>query len=132
MKTLQESIIGRKGAPMKFTKNMLKSGYIVQYLNGNFAMYFEYEDAVRITRTRSCGPRMNGEGGFFSRSLDELIWMPACRYNDNLTHAGSTHTGSYKTLNIATVWPVKTYPQLLDQVSLEHLIKGVIPIKINQ
>ena len=131
MKTLQESIIGRKGS-YPFTKSMLKPGYIVQYLNGNFAMYFEYEDAVRITRTRSCGPRMNGEGGFFSISLDELFWMPACRYNDNLTHIGSTHTGSIKTLNITTVWPVKTYPQLLDQESLEHLTKGVAPIKINQ
>ena len=132
MKSITESIIGRKGSPARFTKDMLRSGYIVKYLNESFAMYFEYEDAVRITRTRSCGPRMNGEGGFFSRSLDELIWMPVCRYNVNLTHTGSTHTGIIKGLNIVTVWPVKTYPQLLDQASLEHLTKGVAPIKINQ
>lgn len=132
MKSLQESIIGRKGVPTKFTKDMLKSGYIVKCLDGRLGMYFEYEDAARITRTRSCILRMDGEGGFFSRSHDELSWMPVCRYNDNLIHIGSIHIPSYKTLNITTVWPVKTQPQLLDQESLKHLTKGVAPIKINQ
>lgn len=129
MKTLQESIIGRKGVLVRFTKDMLKSGYVVQYPDKTFAMYFDYEDAARITRTRSCVSRMDGEGGFFSRifyGFDELVWMPVCRYNDKLIHR------SNKTYNIITVWPVKTQPQLLDQESLVHLTKGVVPIKINQ
>jgi hypothetical protein len=50
MKTLQESIIGRKGS-YPFTKSMLKPGHIVQYPDGEFAMYFRYEDAARISRT---------------------------------------------------------------------------------
>lgn len=127
MKTLQESIIGRKGS-YPFTKSMLKSGYIVQYPDGEFAMYFRYEDAVRISRTRSCGARMNGEGGFFSIEAPiGLSWMPLCDYNDNLTHAKGD-----KTYRIITVWPVKTQPLLLDQESLKHLTKGIAPIKINR
>jgi hypothetical protein len=130
MKTLQESIIGRKGS-YPFTKSMLKPGYIVQYQDGEFAMYFRYEDAARIYRTRSCCSRMRGEGGFFSfEEIDiTLCWMPLCDYNDNLTHAESKCDKIY---HIITVWPVKTQPQLLDQESLEHLTKGVASIKINR
>jgi len=127
MKTLQESIIGRKGVPARFTKDMLKPGYIVQYRDGELGMYLDYEDAVRISRTRSLGPRMNGEGGFFSMKHVDLSWMPVGAYNDDLKH-----TRGNKNLDIITVWPVKTQPQLLDQEYLKHLTKGVAPIKINQ
>ncbi len=130
MKTLQESIIGRKGVLARFTKDMLKPGYVVRYLDGKFAMYFRYEDVVRITRTRSCISRMDGEGGFFSLEVTRVLyWMSLCDYNDNLTYVGDKDSGA---LNIATVWPIKTQPQLLDQESLEHLTKGVASIKINR
>ena len=133
MKTLQESIIGRKGTPIKFTKNMLEPGYIVQYWDLGLAMYFDYKDIKKICsakETREILPSLHNQGCFLGLDWDnEPEHVPIFLYNVNLTTMEPNHPDDN---DIIAVWPVKTQPQLLDQESLGHLIKGIEPIKINQ
>jgi len=143
MKTLQESIIGKRGTPGigNFSKSMLRSGDIIRYRGdkeepepGTLGMYIDYDDARRISRLRSVISQLKGEGGFFAFATIngiDLEWMPVNRYKENLTHKDSPLS---KDLDIIEVWPMGAgaKPQILYYDDLEHLIKGKISIKINQ
>ena len=128
MKTLQESIIGRKGVPARFTKDMLKPGYIVRYRDDELGMYFDYASASRIQKFSNVMSKLKGEGGFFAEGRLRFEYMPICSYTNNLRVENRPESGS----DIMYIWPVNTQPQYLNQEQLEHLIKYINPIKINQ
>ena len=128
MKHIQESIIGRKGASVKFTKSMLKSGYIVQYQDTGLAMYFDYKDIKKINEFKKIYPLLFGRGCFLAKNWKlNIEYVPIFKYEDNLIMSNGDSDS-----DIIAVWRVNMQPQILDQESLEHFIKGVEPIKINQ
>lgn len=136
MKSITESIIGKRNSSRGIIrKGDLQPGYIVQYRGdhepGNLGMYFDYDTAMRIQRTAGLANILKGEGGFFTLDAPnthmDLDWMPINRYKDNLTHVDGD-----KNLDIIAVWYIDTHPQLLIHETLERLVKGKAPIKINQ
>lgn len=128
MKHIQESIIGRKGALVKFVKSMLKSGYIVQYRNMELAMYFDYQDIKKISSVKEILPLLYSQGCFLGLDWKHgLEYVPIFKYKDNLIMINGNIDD-----DIITVWRVNMQPHILDQKSLLHFIKGVEPIKINQ
>ncbi len=141
MKTLQESIIGRKGSSVKFTKDMLKSGYVIKLRNGlregmEFGMYFNYNDiskiqdsaAIRISYIVSYLSRNGKEGVFISMKTYSNMpsWMSVLDYSKNLD-CPDDHR-----FDIIEVYPIKTKPDFLTNDQLKDLVKGVKPIRINQ
>jgi len=140
MKTLQESIIGRKGTSTRFTKNMLKPGYIVKYRNnqfGEFNMYFGLEDIEKYQDTKTLEishiignlRRYNDMGVFISKEKHKIYpeWSPLLYYSEDLCSKSGDSD-----FDIVEIYPIKIKPKLLDLESLEKLIKDVNPIKINQ
>ncbi len=139
MKTLQESIIGRRGAPVKFTKDMLKTGYVVKFRNnryGGYGMYFSLEDIKKYQDTKTLAishiisslQRNNDIGTFISKEKYDAYpsWNPLSYYSEDLlSENGNTD------FDIIEVYPIKK-PALLGQGLLKKLIKGDDPIKINQ
>ena len=133
-KSITESIIGKRGSSGGIIrKGDLQPGYIVQYRDefGSLGMYFDYGTAMGIQRTAECKNVLRGEGGFFvldaPGSHMTLDWMPINRYKDDLTHVDGDNR-----LDIIAVWPINTQPRLLNHKTLEQLVKGKTPIKINQ
>ena len=140
MKTLQESIIGRRGAPTKFTKDMLRPGYIVKYRDNQysvFSMYFSLEDIEKyqdaetlvishiIDRLR----RDNDMGAFISkrRSGAHPNWSPLSHYSEDLrSEIGGPG------FDIIEVYPIKMKPKFLSDQQLEKLVRNINPIRINQ
>ena len=144
MKTLQESIIGRKGAPVKFPKNMLRTGYVVKFRNNRYreyGMYFSLEDIKKYQDTKTLVishiisklQRDNDIGTFISKEKYDAYpsWNPLSYYSENLLTKNGGSGGSNSDFDIIEVYPIKK-PMLLGQESLKKLIKGVDPIKINQ
>ena len=141
MKTLQESIIGRKGSPAKFTKDMLQSGYIIRFRNISgggmeFGMYFSYNDiskirdsaAISISHIVSYLSRNGKEGVFITMKTysNSLSWMPVSEYSKNLD-CPDDHR-----FDIIEVYSIKAKPDFLTNNQLKDLVKDVNPIKINQ
>jgi hypothetical protein len=137
MKHIQESIIGRKGTSGSFSMNMLKSGYVVRYRDGELGMYLVYEDIKKLFRHDPDFIRLAHDAdGFYAKTHDDqtpIAWMPITLYDDNLNISSrESRVNGDEIYDIITVYRVKTKPELLDQESLEKLIKEVKPIKINQ
>ena len=141
MKTLQESIIGRKGVPAKFTKDMLRSGYIVRLRKVSpwgmeFMMYFRYNDITKIRDSVAISishivnySSLNGkEGVFITRNeySNKPSWMPVLEYSKNLD-CPVDHD-----FDIIEVYPIKAKPDFLTNNQLKNLVKDFDPIKINQ
>ena len=141
MKTLLESIIGRKGSPTRFTKDMLKSGYVVKFRNGQhggmeFGMYFHYNDISKIRDSATVSIShivaylsLNGKEGVFIsvKTYDNRPnWMPVLEYSKNLD-CPDDHR-----FDIIEVYPIKVKPDFLTNNQLKNLVKDVDPIKINQ
>ena len=141
MKTLQESIIGRKGISAKFTKNMLQSGYVIKLRKGHregmeFGMYFHYNDISKIQDSATISishivgylSRNGKEGVFISRKTydNKPNWMPVLEYSKNLD-CPDDHR-----FDIIEVYPIETKPDFLTNDQLKDLVKDVEPIKINQ
>lgn len=142
MKTLQESIIGRKGSPVKFTKDRLRPGYIVKYRNnpyGKFGMYFSLEDIEKYQDTKTFVishvithlQRDNDMGVFISKDSGVYPnWNPLAYYSEDLLSDGGK---SGKTdFDIIEVYPIKMKPEFLSSQELEKLIRNINPIRINQ
>lgn len=140
MKTLQESIIGRKGSPTRFTKDMLKPGYIVKFRNNpysEYGMYFSLEDIEEYQDTKtlvishiiSYLQRQNDVGVFISKEkyLDHPNWSPLSSYSEDLlSDEGKSD------FDIIEVYPIKMKPEFLSSQELEKLVRNINPIKINQ
>ena len=141
MKTLQESIIGRRGSPARFTKNMLKPGYIIRFRNISpggmeFGMYFSYNDiskirdsaAISISHIVNYLSRKGIEGVFISKKTydNKPCWMPISVYSKNMD-CPENHG-----FDIIEVYPIETKPDFLSNDQLKDLVKDVDPIKINQ
>lgn len=129
MKSIAESIIGRRGNAAKIRKDDLVPGYIVMTRDGHIGTYFDYDTAAHTPRISSCIPQMHNEGGFFTLdSMDTLCWMPMDRYDDNLEYVGRDNPD----LDITAVWPIKMSPRLLGADELVKITRKSTPIKINQ
>ena len=141
MKTLQESIIGRKGTPVKFTKNMLKPGYIIRFRNISgggmeFGMYFSYNDIskirdsaiISISHIVSYLSRNGKEGVFITMKTysNSPSWMSVSEYSKNLD-CPDDHR-----FDIIEVYSIKAKPDFLTNNQLKDLVKDVNPIRINQ
>ena len=141
MKSITESIIGRKGSPAKFTKDMLKSGYVVKFRNVSlggieFMMYFHYNDISKIRDSAAISIShivnyliLNGkEGVFITRNeySNKPSWMSVSEYSKNMD-CPTDHS-----LDIIEVYPVKTKSDFLTNAQLKDLVKDVNPIRINQ
>jgi len=140
MKTLQESIIGRKGTPIKFTKDMLKPGYIVKYrynLYNEFSMYFSLEDIEKYQDTKTLTishvithlRKNNDMGAFITKEKyeDHPGWSPLSYYSEDLC---SEKGGS--DFDIIEVYPIKMKPEFLSSQELGKLVRNINPLKINQ
>ena len=93
MKTIKESIIGRKGI---LTLGGLKSGQIVRMKNGELFLYLDYKDADSIWEVSDQMKRSYGYdftyGGFFYRNKSHIVeFMPSGSYTLNLKHKKSNH-----------------------------------------
>ena len=142
MKTLQESIIGRKGSPIKFTKDMLKTGYVVKFRNNpysEYGMYFSLEDIEKYQDTKTLAishiiarlRKDNDMGVFISKEKYDAYpsWNPLSYYSEDLL---SKNGASDSDFDIIEVYPVKTKPDFLTNAQLKDRVKDVNPIKINQ
>lgn len=141
MKTLQESIIGRKGSQARFTKDMFQSGYIIRFRNISgggmeFGMYFSYNDiskirdsaTISISHIVSYLSRNGKEGVFITMKTysNNPSWMPVLEYSKNLD-CPDDHR-----FDIIEVYPIKTKPDFLTNDQLKDLVKDVNPIRIHQ
>ena len=94
MKTLQESIIGRRGT---LTFGGLKSGQIVRMKNGRLFLYLDYKDADSIWEVSDQMKRSGSGydftyGGFFYKSKSHIVeFMPSGSYTLNLEHIRSKY-----------------------------------------
>ena len=94
MKTIKESIIGKKGI---LTLGGLKSGQIVM-INDEYYMYMDYKDADSIPKiskymsesSRVCGYDFTLGGFFYQTELHNVEAMSAGRYTHGLKFKGSS------------------------------------------
>lgn len=96
MKSIKESIIGRKGT---LTIGNLKSGQIVRMKNGELFMYLDYKDANSIQEVSDQMKKAKKKysydftfGGFFYESKSHTIgFLASGSYTLNLKYKKSVH-----------------------------------------
>lgn len=125
---------------MKFTKDMLQSGYVVRFRNNpysEYGMYFSLEDIegyqyakpLEISHIITDLIRYNDIGVFISKTTHDKYpnWSPLHYYSEDLI----SDEGKYN-FDIVEVYPIKTKLEFLSSQALGKLVRNINPIKINQ
>lgn len=134
MKTLLESIIGKRGSYNTNIKLLLRPGQIVRYRDGNLAMYIDAETAYNSSKLNVWGIWGN-EGCFvyrYASNSTNFSWQKLEDYSDSLRSVGKYNNADW---DIVEIYPGTFTPQISDQKKLNSLIKSFKnnqPITINR